>query len=100
MLRSGRLRHKSSRGPGRSPRDNLLGSKSDWQWLLRNQQQYEDAFQIELGPSSSTTTFQYLAMASHLYLRHVTDAEEPTAALKLPNIEDGETSPTPDLTDI
>ncbi|MEV6600036.1 DUF6334 family protein [Actinoplanes sp. NPDC051346] len=79
---------------------NLLGSNSDWQWLLRNQQQYEDAFQIELGPAASTTTFQYLAMASHLYLRHVTDTEESPTAPNLPRIENGETSPAPDLTDI
>ncbi len=49
----------------------LLGRSSAWWWVLRNQQQYEDAFQIELGAPSSTMTLQYVAMASRLHLRHV-----------------------------
>ncbi|MFC4044543.1 DUF6334 family protein [Dactylosporangium siamense] len=52
----------------------LIGSTSAWWWVLRNQQGYEDAFQIELSTPSSTTTLQYLAMASRLHLRHVHDA--------------------------
>jgi hypothetical protein len=54
----------------------LLGRNSAWWWVLRNQQRYEDAFQIELGAPPSTVTLQYLAMASRLHLRHVNDAEE------------------------
>ncbi len=57
----------------------LLGRDCAWWWVLRNQQQYEDAFQIELGASPSTMTLQYLAMASRLHLRHVNDADAPTA---------------------
>jgi hypothetical protein len=52
----------------------LLGMTSAWRWLLRNQQGYEDAFQIELSTPSSTATLQYLAMASRLHLRRVSDA--------------------------
>ncbi|WP_238005556.1 DUF6334 family protein [Dactylosporangium sp. AC04546] len=55
----------------------LLGMTSAWRWVLRNQQGYEDAFQIELSTPSSTTTLQYLAMASRLHLRHVNDAPIP-----------------------
>ena len=50
----------------------VLGLSSSWRWVLRNQQGYQDAFQIELGPSTSTVTLQYLAMASHLEFRRVT----------------------------
>ncbi len=57
----------------------LLGTSAAWWWVLRNQQQYQDAFQIELGPSLSTTTLQYLAMASRLHQRSVIDADEPTS---------------------
>ncbi|XVU30295.1 DUF6334 family protein [Actinoplanes sp. CA-054009] len=57
----------------------LLGTNSAWWWLLRNQQQYEDGFQIEFGPESSTTTLQYLATASRLHLRHIVSAGEPAA---------------------
>jgi hypothetical protein len=74
---------------------NLLGSNCSWWWLLRNQQQYEDAFQIELGPRSSTTTFQYLAMASRLHLRHVTEADEPPAALHPTRTKGSPAPPTP-----
>ena len=52
----------------------LLGSNSAWRWVLRNQQNHEDAFQIELSTPSATTTLQYLAMASQLQLHHVTEA--------------------------
>ncbi|MFC6023701.1 DUF6334 family protein [Plantactinospora solaniradicis] len=55
----------------------LLSMTSVWRWVLRNQQGYEDAFQIELSTSSSTTTLQYLAVASRLHLRHVNDASIP-----------------------
>ncbi|MBL7252774.1 hypothetical protein JKJ07_00445 [Actinoplanes sp. LDG1-01] len=56
----------------------LVGQDASWWWILRNQQQYEDAFQIELSTSASmTTTLQYLAMASRLYLRHVKEAPMP-----------------------
>ncbi|MFI5897067.1 DUF6334 family protein [Actinoplanes sp. NPDC051513] len=55
----------------------LLGRTSAWRWLLRNQQQYEDGFQIELSTPSSTTALQYLAMASRLDLRHVNHAPMP-----------------------
>jgi len=55
----------------------LLGMTSAWRWVLRNQQGYEDAFQIELSSPSSTTTLQYLAMASRLHLRRVNDAPIP-----------------------
>jgi hypothetical protein len=55
----------------------LLGRTSAWRWVLRNQQGYEDAFQIELSTPSSTTTLQYIAMASRLHLRHVNDAPIP-----------------------
>jgi hypothetical protein len=55
----------------------LLGRKSAWRWLLRNQQGYEDAFQIELSTPSSTTTLQYLAIASRLHLRRVEDVPMP-----------------------
>jgi hypothetical protein len=72
---------------------NLLGSNCSWWWLLRNQQQYEDAFQIELVPTSSTTTFQYLAMASRLNLRHVTEADEPPAALNPTRTKGSQASP-------
>ncbi|GLW34690.1 DUF6334 family protein [Actinoplanes regularis] len=61
----------------------LLGRDSVWWWVLRNQQQYEDAFQIELSTPSSTTTLQYLAMASRLHLRQV----NPTPAPKSPSEE-------------
>ncbi|GAA0577624.1 hypothetical protein GCM10010172_73000 [Paractinoplanes ferrugineus] len=59
----------------------LLGRNSAWWWLLRNQHQYEDGFQIELGAASSTTTLQYLAMASRLHLRHVIEAVSPAEPL-------------------
>jgi hypothetical protein len=55
----------------------LLGMACAWRWVLRNQQGYEDAFQIELGTPSSTTTLQYLAMASRLHVRHVKDVPIP-----------------------
>ena len=56
----------------------LVGQSSCSWWVLRNQQQYEDGFQIELGASASvTTTFQYLALASRLSVRQVGDAPTP-----------------------
>jgi Family of unknown function (DUF6334) len=55
----------------------LLGSTSTWRWVLRNQQQYQDAFQIELSTPSSTRTLQYLATASRLDLRHVNHTPTP-----------------------
>ncbi|MBB2940476.1 hypothetical protein FB565_006168 [Actinoplanes lutulentus] len=73
--------------------ENLLGSDSAWWWLLRNQHQYEDGFQIELGPASSTTTFQYLAIASRLYLRHVAEANQSTAEPRPSSITDDQVSP-------
>jgi len=59
------------------PDAGLLGRDSAWRWVLRNQQGYQDAFQIELSTPSSTTTLQYLAMASRLYVRHVHDVPIP-----------------------
>jgi Family of unknown function (DUF6334) len=44
----------------------VLGMTSAWRWMLRNQQGYYDAFQLELGPATSTVTFQYLVSASVL----------------------------------
>lgn len=55
----------------------LIGRTSAWRWVLRSQQQYEDAFQIELSTPSSTTTLQYLAAASRLDVRHVNHAPMP-----------------------
>jgi hypothetical protein len=47
----------------------VLGQSSTWRWLLCNQQGYRDGFQIEFGPAQSTTTLQYLAIASRLQPR-------------------------------
>jgi hypothetical protein len=49
----------------------LRGSGSTWRWLLRNQQGYTDAFQIELEPEGEPVTLQYLGIASMLKVRHV-----------------------------
>lgn len=49
----------------------LQGAGSTWRWLLRNQQGYTDAFQIELGDAGEETTLQYLAIASKLEVRLV-----------------------------
>lgn len=43
-----------------------LGMDSAWRWMLRNQQGFQDGFQIELGTASLPVTFQYVAMASRL----------------------------------
>jgi hypothetical protein len=79
-LRRPPLRHwasESASGPVNQHYADLLGKTSDWWWVLRNQRQYEDGFQIEFGPAASSTTLQYLAMASRLYLHHVTEVSEP-----------------------
>jgi hypothetical protein len=55
----------------------LLGMDSAWRWVLRNQQGYQDGFQIELATPSSRTTLQYLAMASRLHVAHVRDVPIP-----------------------
>jgi hypothetical protein len=51
----------------------VMGLSSAWRWLLRNQQGYRDGFQIEFGPAESTITLQYLAIASRLELRRVSE---------------------------
>ena len=51
----------------------VLGLSSVWRWLLHNQQGYRDGFQIESGPAQSTITVQYLAVASRLALRRVSE---------------------------
>jgi hypothetical protein len=53
------------------PYAGLAGSGSTWRWLLRNQQGYTDAFQIELEPEGEPITLQYLGIASVLKVRHV-----------------------------
>jgi hypothetical protein len=56
----------------------VIGSDALWRWFLVNQQGYRDGFQIELeqrdadNKTTSTATFQYLVVASELYVRRVT----------------------------
>jgi hypothetical protein len=52
----------------------VLGLGSAWRWVLRNQQGYQDGFQIELGYAFLPVTFQYVAMASRLCRYNVIEA--------------------------
>jgi Family of unknown function (DUF6334) len=55
----------------------VLGLSSSWRLSLRNQQGYQDGFQIEfdLAESAITVQYQYLALASRLDARRVIGVE-------------------------
>ncbi len=59
----------------------VIGSDTLWRWHLVNQQGYRDGFQIELeqrgsdNKATSTATFQYLALASEIEVRRVSQVK-------------------------
>jgi hypothetical protein len=49
----------------------VRGLNSAWRWVLRNQQGYDDGFQIELGSAADPVTIQFIAAASSLEVLRV-----------------------------
>jgi hypothetical protein len=54
------------------PYDGIRALNSAWPWVLRNQQGYDDGFQIELGMAADPIAIQIMAAASYLQVLRVT----------------------------
>jgi hypothetical protein len=48
------------------PWDSLIGSGLIWSWRLRNQQGYDDGFQVEFHAGAQSTLIQFVCEASSL----------------------------------